>query len=49
MCSRSWSVKMAARKNNVLTESELKRVLEDSGSDFDDFFCWKIVLKVKVK
>jgi hypothetical protein len=28
---------MAARKNRVLTESELKRVLEDSGSDFDDF------------
>jgi hypothetical protein len=32
---------MAARKKRVLTESELKRVLEDSGSDFDDVFFGK--------
>jgi hypothetical protein len=38
MYSRSSAVKMAARKKRVLMESELKRVLEHSGSDFDDVF-----------
>jgi arsenate reductase-like glutaredoxin family protein len=38
MYSRNSAVKMAARKKRVLTESELKCVLEDSGSDFDDVF-----------
>jgi hypothetical protein len=33
--------KKAARKKRVLMESELKRVLEYSGSDFDDVFFGK--------
>jgi hypothetical protein len=38
MYSRNSAVKMAAQKKRVLAESEMKRLLEDSGSDFDDGF-----------
>jgi hypothetical protein len=29
---------MAAHKKHVLSESEMKRILEESGSEFDDVF-----------
>jgi hypothetical protein len=48
--SPNTAVKMAAHKKRVLSENEMKCILEDSGSEFDDFFQkMKIVLKVKVK
>jgi arsenate reductase-like glutaredoxin family protein len=36
--SANSAVKMAAHKKRVLSESEMKRILEDSGSEFDNVF-----------
>jgi hypothetical protein len=48
--SPNSAVKTAAHKKRVLSENEIKRILEDSGSEFDDVFQkMKLVLKVKLK